>query len=258
MPRTARAQSESGYYHVMLRGNERRDIFLDDEDRERYLHLLAKQVTNESIDIIAYCLMDNHLHLLIHDKGDKMASAMRSIGVSYAGYFNKKNNRIGHLFQDRFKSEAIEDDTYLFAALRYIHQNPVKAGMCSKAEEYTWSSDKYYRHPELKTFVDTDILLSISKNKVAAVPEYIRLMEIPEPKEYIDVAKTPLIPQEITLLVEKELRQAGIDDMRNQGARAALAKVVHILCKKHGLSMRKIAGELGISKSSVQNIISGK
>jgi DNA-directed RNA polymerase specialized sigma subunit len=130
--------------------------------------------------------------------------------------------------------------------------------MCSRAEEYTWSRDKYYLHLEFKTFVDTDILLSISKNKVAAVPEYIRLMEIPEPKEYIDVAKTPLIPQEITLLVEKELRQAGIDDMRDQGAREALAKVVHILYEKHGLSMRKIAGELGISKSSVQNIISGK
>jgi len=130
--------------------------------------------------------------------------------------------------------------------------------MCSRAEEYTWSSDKYYRHPEIKTFVDTDILLSISKIKVAVVPEYIRLMEIPEPKEYIDVTKTPLSPKEITLLVEKELRQAGIDDMRDQGAREALAKVVHILYEKHGLSMRKIAGELGISKSSVQNIISGK
>jgi hypothetical protein len=130
--------------------------------------------------------------------------------------------------------------------------------MCSNVEEYAWSSDKYYRHPELKTFVDNDILLSISKNKVAAVPEYIRLMEIPEPKEYIDVVKTPLSSKEITLLVEKELRQAGSDNMRDQGAREVLAKVVNTLNKKRGLSMRKIAGELGISKSSVQNIVSGK
>jgi division protein CdvB (Snf7/Vps24/ESCRT-III family) len=83
-------------------------------------------------------------------------------------------------------------------------------------------------------------------------------MEIPEPKEYIDVAKTPLSSKEITLLVEKELQQAGIDDMRDQGDREALAKVVHILNKKHGLSMRKIAGEMGIIKNSVQNIVSGK
>ena len=136
MPRTARMESASGYYHVMLRGNERRAIFLDDNDRKKYLELLSKHVAYGTITVLAYCLMDNYLHLLVHDETKTLSKAMRSIGISYTAYFNKKNNRVGHLFQDRFRSEAIKNEAYLFSVLRYLHQNPIKAKILTKAEEY--------------------------------------------------------------------------------------------------------------------------
>ena len=258
MPREARERSASGYYHVMLRGYERRNIFMDRSDREKFLTLLSRQTEKGTIAVIAYCLMDNHLHLLVKEKENGLAKAMSSVGTAYVIYFNEKYYRSGHLFQNRYKGEAIEEEAYLFAALRYIHQNPVKAAMCEKVEDYEWSSDRYYRNPERPCFVDTEILLSISKIQEDAVSEYRRLMEIPEAEKFADMPELPKTKKEISILVEKELKEAGITDMKEKGARDALKMAIHRLYREHKISMQQIAGELGITKSAVQKILSIK
>ena len=121
MPRQARQKAESGYYHIMNRGNERRSIFMDDEDRQKYLDLLARQVGKGHADVLAYCLMDNHIHLLIKEGANEngLTAAMRSLGTAYVGYFNEKYNRSGHLFQNRYKGEAVENEAYLLTPLFY-------------------------------------------------------------------------------------------------------------------------------------------
>ena len=258
MPRRAREKSDSGYYHVMLRGNERRNIFMDRDDQKKYLTLLSRQAEKGTIAVIAYCLMDNHLHLLLRENEGGLAKAMSSVGTAYVIYFNEKYYRSGHLFQNRYKSEAIEGETYLFAALRYIHQNPVKAAMCAKAEDYEWSSDRYYRNPGLRGFVDTEILLSISENREDAAVEYSRLMEIPETEKFAEIPEPPKTREEISAVVEKAMKRAGITDMKEKRSRDAIEQVAYRLHKDCGLSMRQIAEGLGISKSMVQKILSEK
>jgi len=129
MPRMPRKPSGSGYYHVVSRGIGKQVLFEETEDYERYLETLRRFLPENSISLIAYCLMENHVHLLVHaDSG--LERAMKQIAVSYSYYFNAKYDRVGHLFQDRYMSEPVEDERYLLAAVRYIHNNPPKAGIC--------------------------------------------------------------------------------------------------------------------------------
>ena len=159
MPRQERTKSGTDIYHVMLRGINKQDIFEDDED---YLQMTSclqglterydeNGVTVEPLcTIYSYCLMSNHLHLLIREQEEDISSVMKRLGVAYAYYFNKKYQRNGHLFQDRFRSEPVNTMEYFVTLLRYIHQNPVKAGIVEDAADYEWSSWKqdYLREPD--------------------------------------------------------------------------------------------------------------
>lgn len=131
MPRQARILNEKNVYHVMLRGNNREKIFIDNEDKQRIIETIRLKKKDREFFLYAYCVMDNHIHLVIREGEDSLSRIVKRIGVSYAYYFNKKYNRIGHVFQGRFKSENIEDDKYLLCAIRYVHRNPVKAGLGS-------------------------------------------------------------------------------------------------------------------------------
>lgn len=143
MVRGARKQSESGIYHVVSRGVGRCVIFEDDTDRVRFLEKLVKVFAEHDIELHAWCLMSNHFHLLVRSDLDRLAMAMKHLNSTYALYFNKRYGRVGHLFQGRFKSEPVGEDRYYLTVLRYIHQNPQKAGICS-ADEYRWSSYREY------------------------------------------------------------------------------------------------------------------
>lgn len=149
MPRQSRKSSNTGIYHVMLRGINRQDIFEDSEDYQKFircLNLLLETYDEQGYrvdalcDIYAYCLMPNHVHIIIHEKTAPIGDIMKKLTVSYAFYFNKKYQRFGHLFQDRFRSEPVEDIGYFKTLLRYIHLNPVHAGLVTSAGDYDWSS----------------------------------------------------------------------------------------------------------------------
>jgi len=139
MARTAREKSISGLYHVMLRGVGKQILFEDTEDYTRFLESLDHYKSEQVIGIHAYCLMENHVHLLIEDKGSSMDLFMKKLEGSYAFYFNHKYERVGTLFQDRYKSEPVNSDSYYITVFRYILQNPVKAGICA-ADGYQWNS----------------------------------------------------------------------------------------------------------------------
>lgn len=138
-----RSRAESGFYHVMLRGNGRQLIFEDDADRREFLSCLDNAIEREGVSLIAWCLMDNHVHLIIDDPHDRLSTVMYRIGMKYAMYFNNRHQREGHLFEGRFKSSPIESDEYLVQAVRYVLNNPVAAGI-STLEDYRWSSYAEY------------------------------------------------------------------------------------------------------------------
>lgn len=146
LPRQVRKQSASGVYHAMLRGINRQVIFEDDEDYEKLLQVLRDCKEVSHFKLYAYCLMSNHIHLLLRagPEAEPLEQIFKRIGVRYVTWYNRKYARSGPLFQDRFKSEAVDDDAYLLTVLRYIHQNPVKAGLCKKPEKYAWSSYPSY------------------------------------------------------------------------------------------------------------------
>ena len=153
MTRRAREVSGTGIYHVMMRGINRQNIFEDDEDYIRFVELLYQMVCPvddngnplpSRCTFYAYCLMTNHVHLLIREASESLSAVIKRIGVSYAQYYNKKYIHFGHLFQDRFKSEPVNDNGYFFTLLRYIHQNPLAAGLTNDVSSYRWSSWKEY------------------------------------------------------------------------------------------------------------------
>lgn len=175
MPRQARKKSESGIYHIMLRGINRQVLFEDEEDRGRLISTLREYKNKSGYEILGYCLMDNHIHLLIQEGKEPIASTMKRIGVSYAFWYNWKNKRSGHLFQDRYKSESVEDDQALLSVLRYIHQNPTKAGMVGSISEFKWSS--YNEYVGIAKIVDTSLVLGMfSENEMIAKESFAKFM----------------------------------------------------------------------------------
>ena len=140
MPRHARELSNSGIYHIILRGINRQTIFNDDEDYQRFINTLKKYKTVSGYTLYAYCLMNNHIHILLRVGQEKLETILKRIAGSYVYWYNFKYNRIGHLFQDRFKSEPVDSDEYFLTVLRYIHQNPIKARICERLEDYRYSS----------------------------------------------------------------------------------------------------------------------
>ena len=167
MPRYARMKAGSGIYHVMVRGINRQAIFEDDEDRDKFIDILEKLMLEGSAAMLGYCLMSNHVHLLLREGKDPLDRTLKRIGVPYAFYFNRKYARSGHLFQDRFKSEPIYDDAHLATVIRYVHMNPVKAEIVKSPEDYQLSSFRAYLQWDEQfegagdAFVDCGYILSI-------------------------------------------------------------------------------------------------
>lgn len=147
MPRCARAVSLTGYYHVFDRGNSKQIIFEDDSDRYRFLSDISDRFARHKVAVLAWCLMDNHFHLMVDDPYDNLSKAMQCALTAYAKYFNGKTGRTGHLFDNRYSRVAVESDTQAVQLLDYIHLNPVK-GAIDSLEAYRWSS---FRHTSWAT-----------------------------------------------------------------------------------------------------------
>lgn len=146
MPRRPRQKSATNFYHVVVRGLNKIAVFQDKREKTRILNLIRENYEEYNIKIYAYCIMSNHFHLLLETELKELASFMAKIIASFAHYYNYKHNRTGYVFQDRFKSQCIETGEYFWSCLRYIHLNPVKAGMCKNIEDYMQSSVGEYNH----------------------------------------------------------------------------------------------------------------
>lgn len=160
MSRIPRIISNSGVYHVMLRAVNQRQIFFDDADYLYYIRLLKHYKTVSGYQLYAYCLMGNHVHLLIKEGPEKLATAFQRIGAAFAIWYNGKYERVGHIFQGRFKSEPVDTQNYLFTVLRYILRNPVAAGICLSPADYSYSNASvYFGYPDNLT--DADFIFSL-------------------------------------------------------------------------------------------------
>jgi len=263
MPRQARQLSESQIYHVMLRGNEKKSIFIDEEDKNRFRNTIFEKRAEEAFYLYAYCIMDNHVHIVIKEGKDVISRIIKRVATSYAYFFNRKYKRVGHVFQDRFKSENVEDERYLLSVIRYVHQNPEKAKI-SKMSEYEWSSYRNYENanenagemPEVK-----DILKLFSLEINHAVQSFIEFNSHFKQGNFIDVDDEETSEYKITegnindyiksFLDSKDLE---IKDLKKQVNREERNNLVRYLVKNSKLSKRRIAEVTGINRETVREL----
>ncbi len=243
MARQAREMSDSGFMHVIVRGIGRQLLFEGDEDYRFYLDSLERYSKALKVTVCAYCLMENHVHLLLYDTEKQIPVLMKKLGVRYSWYFNQKYDRTGHLFQDRYRSERVEDDAYLVTVFRYILRNPEKAGIC-KAPEYRWSSYDMYGNG--KALADTGALEEIIGDRAA----YDAWMAEENDDECLEYSPQKHDDTWALKVIHRQLKGksgTALQDMDRAERNEALRKL-----KKAGLSVRQIERLTGINRGTVQ------
>ena len=261
LPRYARKVSETNIYHIMIRGNERKNIFNDFDDKLRFIDTLKRMKEKNEYELYTYCLMDNHVHLLIKELKDPIHRSMKRIQVSYSYYFNKKYQRIGHLFQDRYKSEVIATDEYLLECARYIHNNPVKAEIVNAVTEYQWSSFKDFigLNNNTNRIVEIDMILGIySTNREKAILQFIEYTNQNCDKMFIDLNKETLKNESETIDSEKEIISKILEDyqldvkgLANLEDKLKRKKIIFKIKQGSNLSIRELSRLLCLSKDII-------
>ncbi|MBQ9058981.1 MAG: transposase [Atopobiaceae bacterium] len=249
--RTARKQSASEIYHVMTRGTGRQRIFEDIDDRMTFIELLERAKDKTDTSVFAWCLMENHVHLLVQSPMERLSKLMGYLLGEYARQFNQKTGRVGHLFQDRYKSEPVEDDTYLLTVICYIHQNPQMAGI-AKMSEYPWSS--YHEYTGKPRVCSTDFALEV----FGGVEQFKTMhrqtltdsvgLEANKPRS----ATRPMPERMVQERVAKVLGSTDVSTLKElpKGERDELLRKL----KQAGLSIRQIERLTGIGRGVIARI----
>lgn len=256
MARGSRVRSKTGVYHIMLRGNKRQEIFHDDSDCLKFLDTIQKYKTSTKTIVYAWCLMNNHVHLLLKEGKEDISKTMKRINVSFVHYYNQKYNTTGHLFQDRFKSEPVETDEYLLTVVRYIHQNPVKAGLVEQASDWKWSSccGYYGKSISHKSLLDTDFILKLFADDLYIARK--RFRKFNEQKnddkclDYMNNIRKKLSDEEARLEIGKLIGTSNIAQVKNL-PKIKRDEVLQKIKKMEGITQRQAARILGISPNLI-------
>ena len=241
MPRQARKKSESGIYHVMLRGINQQQIFEDAEDYAKFVEILKDCKAICEFELFAYCLMGNHIHLLLKEGTESLEQIFKRLCGRFVYWYNIKYRRTGHLFQDRFKSEPVDSEQYFWTVLRYIHQNPIKAGLCKQVGDYSYSS--YAEYFDTSTFIERDYVLSMM-----TIEEFVGLNFQEVDTNCMDVEATVIIrvtDEQAKELIIKISKCKSVSDFQSLDP-AKRDKYLKKL-KEKGLSIRQLSRLTGIS-----------
>ena len=257
MARLPRRRSYSNIYHIMIRGINKQKIFFDNMDYGYFLKVLKKNKEKYGFSLLAFCLMPNHVHIMGLDRENKLSEMMKVVEITYAFYFNKKYDRVGYVFQSRFKSKGINDPEYFESVIKYIHQNPEKAGI-ETIEKYKWSSYRFYLN--YSDFVDYYKCFELLEyNNLSLQKSMKKFVDFNTRKTYNYEKETDiefeqfLTNDEAYEVMENEIHRDGIDDisametaLRNQYIR----KFKKIKCINNG----QIADFFNLSRRSITNI----
>ena len=252
MPRKARLKSSTGIYHIVFRGINKQRIFEDDEDHLVFLKKLKTYKETSEYEIYAYCLMANHVHLLMKEGSDPLGIIFRRIGSSYVFWYNRKHNRLGHLFQDRYKSEVVDTETYFLTAMRYIHQNPLKAGIVKNIQEYPWSS--YNEYVQQKTLCNTSNALDLfSSNPIEAKKLWIDYNQTITDERCLEFNSESRIHDfEAESIINSLMSEKNLSNLQSLGSpeKNTLIRTM----KEKGLSIRQIVRFTGFSFEKIRRM----
>ena len=244
MPRSARRGSKTGYLHLIIRGNNRQILFEDEEDRKFFIKRFGQYCRETGIRISAYCLMENHVHMLVNDQNGTVGTMMSRLDSSYARYYNGKYERCGHLFQGRYLSEPIDNEVYLLTVFRYILNNPWKARICP-ASEYRWSSYKAFFRENTSMdlgFVKARFRTAEAYREFIGTENEDECMEDRQETKYADGKARGMLCECLGVKSGADLQK-----MERKERNEALRKL-----KDHGLSVRQIERLTGISRNIIQ------
>lgn len=251
MPRDKRKKSNTKVYHVIDRGINKQDILLDKQDFLKYMEEIENTKEKYKYEIYAYALMNDHVHFIIHDKNENMSTAIQSLNVRYSLYFNKKYERTGHLFENRFKSHAIEDESYLKNVVRYIHKNPENAGL----NPYIWTS--YNEYLSRSKIINKEAVLKVfGEYKQEAIDtfkqfhkNYIKYQDYNKDYELV----TKITDEEAINAIKGILNEENLYKIQNY-EKDKKEKTIQILLQIEGIKKGQLSRILGISTKTIRNI----
>ena len=244
----------AGFYHVCARGTGKQLIFENDADRWEFLELMRDCCREAGVTIVAWCLMGNHVHLVLADYEDAMSAAMHRLLLTYVRRFNKRTGRTGHLFQNRFDRRSLDSDRYLMAAIRYVHANPQEAGI-SLIERYPWSSFyeflRAYDGDVGKGFSDPSCVLELFGSAKGFVGYSL---ELPDGSDSV-IHEMNETEWERHAFADKMAKRLGVP--LNELKTVAPSRRDGIIFALHdgGYTVREIERYTGISKSTVSRIV---
>ena len=251
MPHTARKRSETAFYHVVTKGAGDQVIFEDSADRALYLQLLEDAADSFKVEIHAYCLMSNHVHLLIRDMDCDLSPFMKQVNERYAMSFAKNVGRTGNVFRTPFWSEAVESESYYLSALRYIHANPEPAGICATAD-YPWSSYRAYMGSS--SFVTTDLALDLlgGAEAFSEFSSHGAKYALPFSESRLH---HHLSPDELWYIACEAVGRDAILELRKMERRERQPYIESLVAA--GFTQREICRVTGLGKNSVHRTIEG-
>ena len=254
MARKARIHSNTGIYHVMLRGINRQDLFHEESDYLFFLKRLnllvhPKNEKNEPApslcDIYAYCLMTNHVHLMLAPRERELSDVVKPLAISYARYYNTKYSRCGYLFQDRFKSEPVDDFNYVATLFRYIHQNPVKAGIVENVDDYRWSSWHDYLSDKGRVYIITETSFMLEQ---IGMDNLCSLVREPVDDDFSSLERvTPPTDQEVTEMLLEECHGMPIEKISSLPKQDREKILISVLQKGAGIRQLSKLTAVGFS-----------
>ncbi|MCG8501685.1 MAG: transposase [Firmicutes bacterium] len=275
MARRQRVHYEGALYHVICRGNNREYVFDKEEDKKMYLKTILRYKEKYSFKLYAYCIMDNHAHLLIEVDRAPLSQIMQGIQQVFTMKYNKKHDRTGHVFEQRYKAILCNKDQYLLSLIRYIHQNPMEAGIVEKLD-YEWSSHSIYIGTRASELVDHQYVLGILSEDInQAIKKYVELME-----EEIDIEEMKEKELSKGIKQDRELGRQGNKELghnyiiqkiceyyhigpkelskKTRKQKIVNARKAFIVCSKafRDVSNKELAEALNLSESTVSNILS--
>lgn len=254
MARQARLQSPTDYYHIMMRGNNKEKIFAPDHLKKYFLDCLVEQNEEGLLEIAAYCIMENHVHIVLKSDFSNLAKALKTINTKYAMKFNFQNDRVGHVFQGRYKSENIANEVYLLNVIRYVHNNPIKAKLVKEIFSYKWSSyNEYIIKNHVISYNQKDFVIKCYQN----IDSLIEFHKEIDNNEYLDTKEE--MEEHRMFLAQKIISNYFKDNGINEVSEIAknqyhIEQLIQILLTNSRLSQRQIAKLLEISHSWVYEI----
>ncbi|HEY7863567.1 MAG TPA: transposase [Thermoanaerobaculia bacterium] len=241
MARPPRLDHPGALHHVIARGNERKAIFRREIDRRVYLDLLARYRARYGFRLFAFCLMPNHVHLAIETGHTPLSTVMLALQSAYAQRFNRRYERVGHLFQGRYKAFLVQSDSYLLTLLRYIHENPVRAKLVKSAELFQWSSDRRYRGHHAPAWLDIERPLSLlGASAASASRAYAEWMRRPIAMSWDDVPVWSGAVRGDEDFATKELEEHG--RLRDTGRGVTIPRIIAAIDSVLGVPAARLSG----------------